>query len=144
MRQEDESHDGILTLPFVPSDTDGCDVQANTPDFAEEESFVSSLKRANKIITEAKYGILYFVKHCHSLMLTDCWVSGAENLIEIQANAPTFAEIEMERELLATAQKRAHEIITEATNGILHIESFVVHWIYLLSFQLPKQYATTQ
>ena len=76
MRQEDESHDGSLTSPFVPSDTNGCDVQANTPDFAEEESkneqLVSSLKRTNKIITEAKYGILHFVKHSHSLMLTDC------------------------------------------------------------------------
>ena len=98
----------------------------------------------NYYIAEAKYDILHFVKRSHSLMLTDCWVSGAENLIEIQANVPTFAEIEMERELLATAQKRAHEIITEATNGILHIESFVVHWIYLLSFQLPEKYVKTE
>jgi len=79
MQQEDESPDGILTLPFLPSDTDGCDI------------------------------------------------SGAENPIEIQATAPSFAEMEMERELLTTAQKRAHEIITDATNGILHIESFVVY-----------------
>jgi len=35
--------------------------------------------------------------------------------------------MEMERELLTIAQKRAHEIITEATNGILHIKTFVVH-----------------
>ena len=91
MQQEDESPDGILTLPFLPSDTDGCDI------------------------------------------------SGAENPIEIQANAPSFAEMEMERELLTAAQKRAHEIIADATNGILHIESFVVYWSCFVEFSAAEK-----
>ena len=71
MRQEDESLDEIPTLPIVPSDTHGCDVQANARAFAEEELqnelLTSSLNKADEIITEENNGIRIFVKHSHQL-----------------------------------------------------------------------------